>query len=501
MPHRSVARRPSYYPTIAAAGGYVAEKAFHALKRHVTANHYYSNTGVRTKKHKTSHPKSKFKETRSTIANTSNLYTPGLKRSRKVLKNRKSKYAKVHVSKSLSQKIHKVVDNKEIQSTMTNRYFGDTLPIINKLIRAVGVQGEGHDSNRISWYAGFSERLATSTLGAGADASPQSSYWSFTAGQFLNVASIMFNGKTANNFATELNPNGALMFDYKDIKFTVKNCSTTYNIKNNSTQTINIIIYQCAPKVSGPWNYHEPNTQANLINNLAVPGGASGIGSTVSSSILDPVQMMKHAYDVDILNNQLRMNVDSQWDDASETTGIYISPKLFRGWTQKYSADKINIALQPGQTYSYVMQGPKDWTYDGKNHFKDEIWCPLRTVSRMPLVGIWSELGTLNSFTGSTLTDSYSARGKPYINVNQEIANRLCCERIDKYTIAMPEQAGFLSSGLAQVENLDHRHSTTSAFTYVYNPQQTATEPDVNLDYDDHDFNPIAPVDGRSPSS
>lgn len=169
----------------------------------------------------------------------------------------------------------------------------------------------------------------------------------FSPVQVLDVASVLFNGKTATK-ATKATITGGNQtdfgnntFDPRTVKVTVKNQYYSFVLRNNTKRTWIIQMYECSPKM-----------KQSIIDD--------GDGLTQWVNVLQNT--------VGNAQNVTQKNINLAGATANT---LYSQPMDNPLFLKYWNIEKHDIVLDPGQTYDHFMQGPSG-VYDFAKFWKPD---------------------------------------------------------------------------------------------------------------------------------
>jgi hypothetical protein len=271
--------------------------------------------------------------------------------------------------------------------------------------------------------------------------------WSFSPERILDAASVLWNSKPVNQIAKGI---GAGSNFPTSVVVNVRSCSTTYLFRNNSQRTVELEIYQLTPKIFGPLSsqlerpdaYFNQCVQDDIQNGLYVPG----------QSAYQPANTTVYAQN------------------------LYMKPGMTSNWSKAFSQTMNKVVLEPGQTYSTTLVGPKNCKYDFSKFFVNGTFQTLqKKMSQTVMVVVRNDLGQTN-ITGGGPGRFKSLNGP---------GNFILVERTDKYDLSMPEQAGFVypaatTAGITQ--QLNNRKRRYSLATYTNGADATVAGSITRID-------------------
>lgn len=219
---------------------------------------------------------------------------------------------------------------------------------------------------------------------------------SFTPQQVLDAASVLWNDKpfTMNKIFT--NPKN---FTYNTVKIHVEDSYRVYELRNNSRRTFVVKLFNCKSKIKD----QQSSPVLTWGDSLAVE------------------------------NNDIGANVR-----GANTTTLYNDPRFLNNWNNQWSANVTTVTLDPGQTYKYFVQGPKNHLYDFTKYVKDsvpQIFTNLTKESRFNFAIYYPDVVSTDLATAGRFTDP-----GPGTNISDGIT----FESKSVFKLRMPEQAGFV---------------------------------------------------------
>lgn len=347
------------------------------------------------------------------------IFVPSVKRGSTVVKQKRTMEAKVHPSKKFKAMVEKTLAAQEIHGTYKVLYTG--LHIANVAI----------PSDEQYYVQGFSSLVATANP---LTSNPCPTPWSFTTDQFLDAASILFNGLVPTNTAVALAAqNGTGKFNHQNVVLHVKSSSTHYLIKNQSLRVQVLRIYLCAPKAPFAYSPIDLNTEAALP---VYTGGQNGVSEENPKS---PLQCFDQAYIEDLAGGRILVQ-PSSYAPSTAACGLLVTPMDFPTFRNSYRTEYREVTLEPGQSWTYVVHGPRAFHLDFAKLQKGELTLNVQKYSRCPLIMIRNDLVTGNDGTNSFGTRIQSSNGA------NTTTGGVSVERTDHYALKMPDQTGGATS-------------------------------------------------------
>lgn len=422
-----------------------------------------------------SHKKSRRSATqRYKVLDSTSAPGPVWVKNKKVVKVRVPK--KVKVSSALAAKIKKVIDHKiKVGGSYTNHYLGGIMFADSRVQTVFANCGIEYDSL---------------------------SSWLFTAPQFLDAVSVLWNGKPNRPPGASFNYNTQFQnsdnFDTKTTTFTVKDSYSVYTFKNGTQHTVNLILCIGVPKkkMSGC----EWAEETNLVQDAAGTAVANELACT-------------GLYEswVDSLNRDTLMGYQKQgYFPSSVVTGqptlknasvndLFRDPTACKTLRNRFAVEEVHIRLMPGQVVKHRIQGPKGLDVDmSKMYDANGVLLNIQKYSRSVCGIVYNDptFIALASTTNSQLPFVNAVGGRYADQIDVASAGfAITTERTDHYSLTMPEQAGFTldSIVLGNDQPLDSRFPRT--VMNVYDVPAAAILPDKSRQLVDLSvMNPIANV-------
>lgn len=255
-----------------------------------------------------------------------------------------NKPKRIKVSRALRKKIGKVIEEKKINGTWCELFYG-----------YIGRKQDG--SQAVEYFATDTPQFNTA--------------WQFLPEEFLHAASVMFNNKTnssdnrgiVNTNNLGITSTGELNTFHKqqfgcNAKFTVKKSSVTYHLKNNTQSTLKVRAYTVSPKKAGYYN-----------EVLSMPDGSF---QTTQLQGLQPIQTWNTS-----LLTQVGYNILGA---GSSSYGLY--PEMDAKFKQQYKIEMCDILLDPGQSTTFSVQGPQDTELNFAKMYLNNAFQNLQKFSR-----------------------------------------------------------------------------------------------------------------------
>jgi len=288
-----------------------------------------------------------------------------------------SRVKKVKVSKDFKAKVSKVIESKKIHGHVEITSVG-ILPRIEKNLQTVGFA-----STAESYSGDYLYRSAYQM-------------WAFAPEWFLSCASVLFNKKP---YAANITSTGTALMRWYDqdqigaggaqgadntegifygqavvsnnAVFTVSNAWEKYLIRNNSQRTITMKIYLCAPKRQGA--LFEDRTLS-----------ATGNVGQSADYINDPTTTWINGLGAEIGTGKNLAGITPSF--------MHANPTDCAQFAKEYKTEVTSIVLEPGQTFDYFIQGPKNFDISYGNLFKNGLHMFIQKCMRFPMFVYHSDL-------------------------------------------------------------------------------------------------------------
>lgn len=283
-------------------------------------------------------------------------------------------------------------------------------------------------------------------------------YSSFSVMQFLHQASVLWNGKAdsaaqnnlmINNVGTaytagpsdpNVQPGSVTKFSC-NAKFTVINSYEKYYMKNNSERTLTTIIYVCIPKRA--MMEYAVGVDNNNVSHGAQPQTFSDATFQWREAL---VQANKAGGNLgNITQNQLHTYPDN----------LPLFNRVFK-------CEKISVVLEPGQDYSFNLQGPRMLDIDASKYYEK-----INTVQGSVLLSVQKFSRSVFFITKADLVHQgtefgFSGRLQ---DTNDNSPRVISIERTIHSVLSIPESVAMKvdSSGISAVptsnlQNLNRQH-------------------------------------------
>lgn len=386
---------------------------------------------------------------------------------RKNVKSVVGKQHKVHVSKSLREKVKKVIEGQKCYGTYTatrvgawalQRGSGVSNDYPNT---AIGAYAVARQYGRIGTNAANSNSrgwVATLLSGDGFLQGDDMNY--FTPLKVLDAASVLWNNKamardytlqTGNfkintNKATGVPVGGAPAAPLaQGQKIHVINSWVKFEIKNVSQRSLEFNIYNCVPKVAAP---------DRLPFDTFIEGLNVFIDTAAGSNQFK------------VLND----NLDLAVGDPN------FAPSLVDPFNSTYKYTKMDHVLAPGETCVHYVSGPKNVWYDFSKMYESAVdqGGKLNKHSVGVFVSIKPDLvfatvGVNGSASGSGAGRFWPSNATPATFQNTDL-DPLAVEVTEVFKLSMPDDTGFyqqaVTAGAAKSLNLRRPYKAFANFVY-----------------------------------
>lgn len=341
----------------------------------------------------------------------------------------------VRVPKKLRMQVKEINEAAKIHGTYRSiGYGGITLPA--SYYQTVCTMGQSLDSS-----------------GAGSILSqPFGDQFAFNPEVWIHMLSVLFNGKPDGTSASATNRSaqatGSLLLKPglsgapgnlgvggqavlgSGLKFHVKKSWESYIMKNLSQRTIEVDMYECAPKVIG-----------------AEFGGVLQVGGAGRFAPIPAVDNPILAFDRG-MTEEFKMGTRIDIGNARTYGAVPYSP----AFKKQYNVTKTSIIMEPGQSHTYLLRGPSDLDVS-----VDKLVMPadninqglfnIQKYSRAMMFVLKVDIEVGYTSAGTNVTDNIGRWGP---NTNN-VANVLGIERTQYASFDMPEQAGMIVQNSATV--------------------------------------------------
>lgn len=276
----------------------------------------------------------------------------------------------------------------------------------------------------------------------------------FNPVHFQDAASVLFNSKTIGGTKSIGQANN---FNMTTLKFFVKNSYVKTTFRNNSQRTITLKVTTCKPKSAASFAGNDPLSQwdAALVKDQTQGGGT----------------------------------IPGQNVTAVGRSFINLNPMMLPTFKHYWDQEETKFELQPGQSQSWFLQGPKDWEFDGNKYYNGGTFVDLQKFTRF--VYCTTIMDLVGDITG------VAGRLKDPVNVGDTFqGNGIIYENTYHYDIKMPEQAGFVFPlGPASPFGLSQALNQRKGFTYAFKNYSGAQAGAVNrVDDENPAVNTATPV-------
>ena len=285
--------------------------------------------------------------------------------------------------------------------------------------------------------------------------------WMFHPYYFLDAASVMFNNKaiSQNNYLpTTANTLGygsepgfeAAAAGSQHARFTVVNSGESWVIKNNTQRTITMKILLCAPK----------HCSTMFDNPYDVTTGTFAANGANDALFGPTIQWAQQLY-------------DDRKGNITQNTPTYLKtlPQMTQGFNQMFKAETTTVVLEPGTTYDYHVEGPKDLVIDLEKYYQGPKLFDVRTYCRAPLF-IWHGDLCGNSVTPAGLRFTFSPGDK---GTGVYLERKKYCKIQCPANLVGPVVTAFNATKPQQIAFNRPRYFTT-VFSPVVVPAATNTE-------------------------
>lgn len=272
-----------------------------------------------------------------------------------------------------------------------------------------------------------------------------------------HAANVLWNSKPESEQAQYTNYIPALQSNYYNLdnfKINVKNSYTTYHIKNNSKRTWILTLYECAPKHNMS-HLIEKDVYSQWLDSMSFD---QGVPLTATGEIINPTFIR---------------NVN-----ACTPATLGVTPGVTPQLNTKWSFEKHDIILDPGQTYVHYVQGPADTIYDFAKFRKQ-----VSNVASQALENQFCDIQknkTRQVLIVAKMDLVRNTAAAVRSGIDEADAQNLLIEYKNYFHLECPEQTGGIFDGTAGNKNFSLGKQRT---TYCYKNWATGTvAPLVRID-------------------
>lgn len=271
--------------------------------------------------------------------------------------------------------------------------------------------------------------------------------WFFDPLRVMDLASVAFNKKAGSSRNVAFADAGNFDVTTACPKIHVKKSWVTFQIKNNTERTYYLKLYVIAPKKSqGTLDFYTQWSQSFTDENNRFV------------NISNPVRTARTLDTSPFLNEAMRTN---------------------------FQFSVVDVTLEPGQAFDYVLPGPQDFVYDYGKYFVKAAYEGLQKMMRT--VFVTGQLDMQINYGASAAATSSIRSGQPAYNSNGTAVGGLSVEYREFYDITMPEIAGGTTKAVGAVTQLQLRQDVkvfNDYFTTAVNANDLridAENPNYNL--------------------
>ncbi len=396
---------------------------------------------------------------------------------------RKGNKKKIKVSKSLREKVKKVIDGEENYGeyrTHRNGLIGIiSSPVANATLSEVDDGAIRHSSYLLPGGSAISSatqywQSGCNTIGTGGITPDK---LTFTAGgdwgffsvlKFLDAASVLFNSKAISSNYTQMPNNFRGQGDktsggqtaptksepqLANVKFKVVNSYVKMTFKNLSQREQKIKLYLSQTK--------QKNTANSPIRSMI-----SALDDVLENSVNGENNMFS------VQNNLPGLTMTSEDALCIKDFPIGKIPGFKNAWKNEV----VVITIMPGETFTKSIQGPRNWDFDGSNFNFEGKESGNEILQQEIYVSACQQLDPVfvtsnNGISNVALTGNY-----PHTNSSSDIGNPVHVGVEECFKILMPDIAGFtleavpLAGVIHQLDMRKPQRFAVGDFTHVVAP-------------------------------
>jgi len=384
----------------------------------------------------------------NTVYNAQAMRASMKTRGHKNVKSIKGKRRPIHVSKSLREKVKKVVESK--------KYFGSYTTLKQCIIGVArnGIVAANNDYSRTLSVGQYSGQLMYVRTGTNTTKTACRWWYNgapyvgdivpigydfnyFTPQKLMDAAAVCWNSKpiapdytlqAGNFYNSTVTASGAASTTSSSnpnvlgLKLHIVNSFVTFLLKNCSQRVLKVTAYHCVPKVAVPTALPLSAFRSAIQN--------QGQNSTDSNRIF----------------RQFGDNVATQVPDVY-LNDCGVEPNMFPGFNSTYKYETKEMLISPGETCAHSVQGPKNMDVD---------FSKLYLSGTNEAAGLWKKTSCSVMFkveidlqfatTGLPGGTNGTGRFAPLLD---GISDPIAVEIQETYKLTMPDIAGFIESNTA----------------------------------------------------
>lgn len=229
--------------------------------------------------------------------------------------------------------------------------------------------------------------------------------------QILNAASVLWNKQDLTVGLPALTDPKYL--PYFNTKLHIKSLWSTYELKSNSQRIQYLKMFICRPKQ------------------------VSALSTTADTAFGHWQYLLEDMY-------AMGQNIN-----ASTPATIHTDPRSLSQWNKYWSAEVVDIKLEPGQEFKKSVQGPKSMEYDMAKMFKADagaVTDTIKNIQKHSCSVFFVLLGELTSTQGTVAPAPVVPPGVDRARTEQPATGvaGVLFERNDYYSLSVPENAGWI---------------------------------------------------------
>jgi len=312
----------------------------------------------------------------------------------------------------------------------------DVKRAIKKLLMPGAITGRFHKKvvSRL-WFGG------TSSFGGSFDNKQKVEYLSvpfaFSPASIMEAASILWNNKPAPGSSIPVY-DIATDFTKEGFRVGVIDSSCVVTLRNNSKRAYKMRLF---------------NSQPKKCTDIEPLGDLSGQLAELDEGT-NPQNSGGNVFSVN-----------------REKLGLH--PNLVPGFTRNWQSEIVELILQPGQTYVWTVQGPRNLEVDFNKFLNGGNYIEQQKFMRYMWVIYHTDLISTIGSGGSEGQPGYFAEVGD-INATQYDGHGVSVDQTFHYHMKMPEQAGFqfttTAVGATQEQRLNKRRQALAYLDYIPGP-------------------------------
>lgn len=284
---------------------------------------------------------------------------------------------------------------------------------------------------------------------------PGWSAFHFTTNEFLNAASVLFNGKPSPSSPLPYYAPAAVNnFSQKNVQIEVKNSYSYYNFKNGTQHAIQLTLCVCVPKKKGANAEWDQDATVSIKND--------GSSNPNPQAVLAPRKLWEVSLAEDFTNQYVLQGfMPGTVNNAAPSLTNPSIEDMWRRPTESptfnntYKVEYVSLLLQPGTMVRHKIQGPRDIMIDYSKLYQQDTLLNVQKYSRAVMGIMINTPNSLSNVSVSTGLGVVSTPGRWADKLDTLSAGfGLFVERTNHFSIRLPEQTGFQFPQVTQFSDI-----------------------------------------------